>query len=196
MFHFVDTVNIKSKASAIESSTMTMVRKIWAAEGVVGFGRGIGAAVYGNYTAGFLYFVFYKWLKNTMPELGGFKALIAGFVAETVAILYKFPFDLVKCRLQSVNYIFKYSDWTHGIQKEYGMNGVKGLYVGVFPYLLTYTTFTALQFSIYEKILHNCKSSMPLEDYERREFWLNMVAGGSAGAFAAGVTNGLEAITV
>lgn len=154
MFHFVDTVNIKSKASEKEShSTMTMVRKIWASEGVVGFGRGIGAAVYGNYTAGFLYFVFYKWLKNNMSELGGFKALIAGFIAETTAILIKFPFDLIKCRLQSVNYIFKYSDWTHGIRKEYRLNGVTGLYSGVFPYLLTYTTFTALQFSIYEKIL-------------------------------------------
>lgn len=99
-FHFVDTVNIKSKATEKEShSAMTMVRKIWAAEGVVGFGRGIGAAVYGNYMAGFLYFVCYKWLKNNMPELGGFKAFCAGFIAEIIAILFKFPFDLVKCRL-------------------------------------------------------------------------------------------------
>jgi Mitochondrial carrier protein len=127
-----------------------MVRKIWASEGVVGFGRGIGAAIYGNYSCGFIYFVLYKWLKNNMPELGGFKALIAGFFAETVAILYKFPFDLVKCRLQSVNYIFKYANWSHGLSKEYKLNGVPGLYNGVFPYLLCYTTFTAMQFSIYE----------------------------------------------
>ena len=100
MFHFVDTVNIKSKASETEAnSTMSMVRKIYAKEGVVGFGRGIGAAIYGNYSSGFLYFVFYKWLKNNMPELGGCKQLIAGFVAETIAILCKFPFDLIKCRL-------------------------------------------------------------------------------------------------
>jgi hypothetical protein len=100
MFHFVDTVNIKSKANEKEShSAMTMVRKIWASEGVVGFGRGIGAAVYGNFSAGFIYFILYKTLKNKMPELGGFKALIAGFIAETIAILIKFPFDLIKCRL-------------------------------------------------------------------------------------------------
>lgn len=68
IFHFIDTVNIKSKATETEStSTMTMVRKIWANEGVVGFGRGIGAAIYGNYTAGFFYFVVYKWLKTNMP---------------------------------------------------------------------------------------------------------------------------------
>lgn len=164
MFHFVDTVNIKSKANEKEShSAMTMVRKIWASEGVVGFGRGIGAAVYGNFSAGFIYFILYKTLKNKMPELGGFKALIAGFIAETIAILIKFPFDLIKCRLQSVNYIFKYSDWTHGIRKEFRLNGVPGLYTGVLPYLFTYTTFTALQFSIYEKTLKYFKSSMPIE---------------------------------
>lgn len=147
LFHFVDTVNIKSKAASTEAntSTLTMVRKIFAAEGVVGFGRGIGAAVYGNYSAGFIYFVFYKWLKNNMPELrGGCKQLIAGFIAEATAIMFKFPFDLVKCRLQSVNYIFKYSSWSHGISKEYKTNGIPGLYNGVFPYLLTYCSFTAL----------------------------------------------------
>lgn len=161
LFHFVDTVNIKSKAASAEAntSTLTMVRKIFAAEGVVGFGRGIGAAVYGNYSAGFIYFVFYKWLKNNMPELrGGCKQLIAGFVAEATAIMFKFPFDLVKCRLQSVNYIFKYSSWSHGIAKEYKTNGIPGLYNGVFPYLLTYCSFTALQFSIYEHLLKSAKN--------------------------------------
>lgn len=196
LFHFVDTVNIKSKATETEShSTMTMVRKIWAQEGIVGFGRGIGAACYGNYTAGFVYFVAYKWLKTNMPHWSC-KNLIAGVIAETGAILYKFPFDLVKCRLQSVNYIFKYTNWQHGFQKEYRQNGIRGLYCGVFPYLLTYTTFTALQFSIYEKILVYNKSIMPQEEYERKEFGLNMVAGGCAGGLAAGVTNALEAITV
>jgi hypothetical protein len=37
---------------------------------------------------------------------------------------------------------------------------------------------------------------MSLTDYERREFVLNMIAGGTAGACAAAVTNSLEAITV
>jgi len=43
-----------------------------------------------------------------------------------------------------VNYVFKYSNWTHGIGKEYKLNGIKGLYNGVAPYLVTYTIFTAL----------------------------------------------------
>ena len=195
IFHFVDTVNIKAKANEAESHTTSqMVRKIYYSEGVLGFGRGIGAAVYGNYTAGFLYFIIYKWLKTNMPELGGFKNLLAGMLAESSAIIIKFPFDLIKCRLQSVNYIFKYADWTHGLRVEYKKNGVKGLYSGAFPYLLTYTTFTALQFSIYEWIL--IQSKRRVEDFAKWEFYLNMVAGCIGGGAAAAVTNGLEAITV
>jgi hypothetical protein len=146
LFHFVDTVNIKSKAAeGVEHHSFpTMVKRIWATEGTMGFARGLGAAVYGNYTCGFIYFYIYKWLKNNMPELGGAKAFLAGFMAETCAIMYKFPFDLIKCRLQAVNYVFKYKNWTHGFEKEFGKNGIGGFYNGVLPYLLTYTTFTAL----------------------------------------------------
>ncbi len=197
LFHFVDTVNIKTKASETKTCTQTMVRKIWAQEGVTGFGRGIGAAIYGNYSSGFIYFVLYKYLKTNIPDyFGNLRLLVAGFVAETIAIIFKFPFDLVKCRLQSVNYIFKYSDWTHGLKKEFRNNGIGSLYQGVVPYLITYTTFTALQFSIYEHILKDQKSRMPPEVFHRREFFINMAAGGTAGAIAAAVTNSLEAITV
>ena len=56
------------------------------------------------------------------------RIVIAGFIAETIAIVFKFPFDLIKCRLQSVNYIFKYNNWTHGLQKEFRNNGFWSLY--------------------------------------------------------------------
>jgi hypothetical protein len=54
----------------------------------LGFGRGIGAAVYGNYTSGFLYFTLYKYLKTTLPELGGYRAFFSALIAEIVAIMY------------------------------------------------------------------------------------------------------------
>lgn len=194
-FHFFDTVNISAKANEAEShSTSQMVRRIYAKEGVVGFSRGIGAAMYGSYTSGFVYFIIYKWLKSNIPELGGFKNLLAGMIAETTAIMVKFPFDLIKCRLQSVNFIFKYSNWTHGLGVEYRKNGVRGLYSGALPYMVTYTTFTALQFSIYEWIL--VESKRRVENYAKWEFYLNMMAGCIGGGAAAAVTNGFEALTV
>ena len=96
---------------------------------MTGFGRGIGAAAYGNYSSGFVYFVLYKYLKTNMADyFGNLRIVLAGFVAETIAIMFKFPFDLVKCRLQSVNYIFKYDNWVHGIRKEYRNHGFLSLY--------------------------------------------------------------------
>jgi hypothetical protein len=170
LFHFVDTVNIKSKAIKTSPTAYRMIHNIYATEGVIGFGRGIGAAVYGNYTSGFLYFTLYKFFKTTLPELGGYRAFVSAFIAEIAAILYQFPFDLIKCRIQAVNYSFKYSSWQHGMQKEFTCNGVRGLYTGLPPYLLTYSIFAAMQFSIYEKVLCRFKRSMPQQEYERREF--------------------------
>ena len=40
------------------------------------------------------------------------------------------------------------------------------------------------------------KRKMPAEDFHRRELLINMAAGGTAGAIAAGATNSLEAVTV
>jgi hypothetical protein len=37
---------------------------------------------------------------------------------------------------------------------------------------------------------------MPREEYHKREFTLNMIAGGVAGGTAAAVTNSFEVITV
>ena len=122
---------------------MTMVRKILAEEGVVGFARGIGAAVYGNYCGGFILVLLYKYFKMKLPESPA-RNMLAASIAEAATIVYKFPLDLVKCRIQSVNYIFKYSNWRHGLMKEFRQNGIKGLYKGVFPYFLTGTSFKAL----------------------------------------------------
>jgi hypothetical protein len=88
LFHFVDTVNIKSKAQVGNATMVQMVRRIYLNEGVLGFGRGIGAACYGNYSSGLLYFTLYKYLKTNMPELGGFRCFAAAFTAEIFAILY------------------------------------------------------------------------------------------------------------
>ena len=84
----------------------------------------------------------------------------------------------------------------HAFKKEIRKNGVGALYDGVGPYLLTYCTFIALQFSIYERVLKMGRDRLTKEEYLRREFGINCFAGGLAGGVAAGFTNALEAITV
>lgn len=65
-FHFADTVNIRAKADLGQKtlSTTSLVNKIWAKEGLFGFGKGFSACVYGSAVGGFLYFTSYKAFKG------------------------------------------------------------------------------------------------------------------------------------
>lgn len=77
----------------------------------------------------------------------------ASVFSEMLTILVHFPFDLIKCRLQSKNYHFKYKNLPHAFRKEIVNNGVLSLYQGAFPFLLCYVSFVALQFTIYENLM-------------------------------------------
>ena len=50
LFHTVDTLNIRAKASPTEISTTGMMKKIWVKEGLYGFSKGFSAMFYGSRT--------------------------------------------------------------------------------------------------------------------------------------------------
>jgi hypothetical protein len=62
-FHFADTVNVRAKLSDKGESSLHMVRRIYAKEGLYGFSRGFSACFYGSAICGFLYFSLYKVFK-------------------------------------------------------------------------------------------------------------------------------------
>ena len=70
--------------------------------------------------------------------------LLAAFTTEVLTLCVKYPYDLIKCRLQSVNYIFTYQNLPHAFHKEVTTNGVMSLYRGAMPFLATYATFVTL----------------------------------------------------
>ena len=113
-FHAVDTVNIRAKARPDMISTMSMMSKIWAQEGLYGFSKGFSACFYGAAACGFIYFTLYKLFKGAFKDVFEESVdmvwcfLLASFVAEILTLSVKYPYDLIKCRLQSVNYLFKY----------------------------------------------------------------------------------------
>lgn len=53
---------------------------------------------------------------------------LASIFAETFTIMVHFPYDLIKCRLQSMNYVFKYKNLVHAFKKEIKNNGPLSLY--------------------------------------------------------------------
>lgn len=89
-----------------------------------GFLRGFSAMFYGSVICGFIYFAGYKFLKtyfqgyfgeNANPALVFFSA---SFIAEFITLLVYYPYDLIKCRLQSKNFHFKYRNIPHAFRKE------------------------------------------------------------------------------
>ena len=124
MFHFIDTVNVQSKLGEQNLSSASMVRKIYQAEGIYGFSRGFSAMFYGSVICGFIYFAGYKYLKTYFQERVGPDTnpavvfFLASFIAEFFTLIVYYPYDLVKCRLQSKNYHFKYRNIPHAFRKE------------------------------------------------------------------------------
>lgn len=101
-----------------------MVKNIYAKEGIQGFSRGFSACFYGSIACGFIYFALYKLFKLYFREFFGetyniaWTFFMASFVAEFFTLIVYYPYDLVKCRLQSKNYIFKYRNIPHAFKKE------------------------------------------------------------------------------
>uniref|UniRef100_A0A7S3CRB4 Mitochondrial carrier protein n=1 Tax=Strombidium rassoulzadegani TaxID=1082188 RepID=A0A7S3CRB4_9SPIT len=205
VFHLVDTVNIRSKVndgSNQSKNTWQQIRAIYTKEGLFGFGKGFSACFYGSIFCGFSYFFLYKFMKLTLYERYGeninptYVFLISSMTAETLTIIVHFPYDLIKCRLQSRNYIFKYKNLPHAFRKEIRNNGVLSLYQGALPFLLTYSTFVGLQFTIYERMTKYYKSLYSEQEFKDREMSVNFKCGLVAGSIAAGITNPLECLTV
>ena len=94
-FHFIDTVNIRTKASqsGVQECTRSLVNKIWAKEGVYGFGKGFSACFYGAAFSGFLNFAIYKGLKGIFKDQFGstmdlaFCYMLAGSTAQCMTLV-------------------------------------------------------------------------------------------------------------
>ena len=133
-FHSVDTVNVRAKVSEKQQSTVNVVKKIYMKEGIIGFGRGLSACYYGSIACGFIYFSLYKLFKEYARDFLGpefnpaWTFFVASFTAELFTLMVYYPYDLIKCRLQSKNYIFKYRNLVHAFQKEVKNNGPLALY--------------------------------------------------------------------
>ena len=104
---------------------------------------------YGSVICGFIYFSGFKLLKNYFSETmeksnPTLTVFLASFIAEFFTLLVYYPYDLVKCRLQSKNYHFKYRSVPHAFHKEISQGSILSLYRGSLPFLITHTLMVSI----------------------------------------------------
>ena len=120
----------------------------------------------------------------------------ASFVAEFFTLLVYYPYDLIKCRLQSKNYIFKYRNLPHAFSKEIKEGSIFALYRGSLPFLVTYCLFVSVQFTIYEYTMAFFKKYYGSEQFKQKEFHINMWAAFLGGAIGSAITNSFDVLTI
>jgi hypothetical protein len=86
---------------------------------------------------GLVYFYLYKAIKQKLYSVFGAQSNLYGVVfastvlSELFCLTVYFPFDLIKCRLQSKNCEFGYKNIPDAFFKEINQHGIRGLYQGV-----------------------------------------------------------------
>lgn len=155
--HPLDTIKSRMQAVGSEAVYSSMYRTGVAtvrAEGVRGLYRGLGAAALVGTPAGVLYFTSYeaskRFLAASAPSLPvGLSHFAAGMMAEAVACVVFVPVDVVKERVQ-VHVDYR-SSW-HCASETLRSEGLRALYRGYGPTLLSFGTFSGLYFAFYEQL--------------------------------------------
>ena len=123
-----------------------MVRTILKNEGVYGLYKGYSASYYSSILYGYLYFYIYKGLKLQMkeslqPTSTSSYAMIyasASTIAEFVALIVYYPYELVKVRFLTKNEVYGYHSVSDAFMKIVRKDSVPGLYRGVLGFFITF----------------------------------------------------------
>ncbi|MCJ1226187.1 Fe(2+) transporter [Toensbergia leucococca] len=170
------------------SNAVSTISKI---EGVGSLWRGVSSVIVGAGPAHAVYFATYESVKQAMGGNEGndhhpLAAATSGACATIASDALMNPFDVVKQRMQVHGSVYK--SISKCAKTVYKTEGLTAFYVSYPTTLCMTVPFTALQFTAYESI---SKVMNPTKGYDPLT---HCVAGGLAGAFAAGLTTPLDVI--
>ncbi|TYI66307.1 hypothetical protein E1A91_D09G214300v1 [Gossypium mustelinum] len=120
---------------------------------------GWGAVLCRNIPNSIIKFYTYESLKQGMltslqspTQLNTLQTLVCGALSGSTAAFFTTPFDVVKTRLQTQipGSLSRYNNVHHALQDIWMHEGLNGLYRGLIPRLVMYTTQGALFFASYE----------------------------------------------
>jgi hypothetical protein len=117
-------------------------------------------------------------------------------VAEAIALLYYYPFEIVKVRMVAKNDQYRYRSIPDAFKKMFNANGVQGMYVGSQPYLVNYALTYSIQMVIYETYMDLKKVKWGTEYFKAHENRYVIEAALLGGFLSGLLMNSFECIVV
>jgi hypothetical protein len=206
LFHPIDVINTRTKAEIAQADidAYKMIRRIIDKEGFIGFWRGASATYYGALLGGFIYFTTYKFLKNKLKSLEGseklhtFSYLASSLLGETLFLLFYYPYDLIRTRMQTMMTTWDYKGPIDGYRQILmgKFRNFKRLYVGATPSFILNLSNQSIMFTVLESMRefflkkNNFKSitELPIHTY--------LFCSVTAGIVSGAATNIMEVVTI
>lgn len=155
-----DNAEIKSQNRVRYNGMLDALVKIYRAEGLAGYYKGIFPGILGV-SHGALQFMTYEELKNRYNQykkvpittkLTTIEYLSFAAVSKLTAVSLTYPYQVVRARLQNQHYTYKSS--FDCMQQTWRYEGWRGFYKGLGTNLLRVTPATMITFLTYENVSH------------------------------------------
>lgn len=211
VFHPIDVINTRTKAEIAHKDNMNsskMLRRIATKEGFFGFWHGASSTYYGALLGGLIYFSFYKYMKNHIKkfedkagDVGGLHLIAysaSSFLGETLYLLFYYPYDLIRTRMQTRLPGFEYKGPLDGcrIIMEGKLRNINRLYVGATPSFVLNVSNTTILFTVLESMREYFLKKNNLTSVSQLSIYTYLLCSVSAGVISGAATNILEVITI
>ncbi len=203
--HPIDVINTRTKAEIAHGNinSWKMIRRIAHKEGVFGFWRGASATYYGALIAGIIYFSVYKFLKRHMIHEGEGKVHMLAFLgssltSEALVMVFYYPYDLIRTRMQTRMSGFEYQGPFHGIRTilNGSLRNFKKLYVGATPSFILNLSNTSIMFTVLESMREYYIKKSNLISVNDLPTNIYLFCSISSGVVSGALTNTLEVVTI
>eukprot|EP00941_MAST-03F_sp_MAST-3F-sp1_P001332 g1332.t1 len=226
LLHPFDTISTRLKVQPSNVSAISGIHTVLVKDGIRGLFAGVSATLLASIPSSAIYFATYESVKTSgitlapdcpMPIIHA----CAGLSSELFSSIVTVPCEVVKCRLQLGSDPAKVSGgWTNfhlnkiakgnsSIQKKnYSgvfdallsvtrREGLRGLYSGYGPCLITDCTYSALQFVLYEKLKKILQKKRNIYESENATLQVQdtLFVGAVSGGIAGALSNPLDVIT-
>jgi hypothetical protein len=208
ILHPIDVINTRTKAEIAEGkvNSWRMIKRISTNEGVFGFWRGASVTYYAALVAGIVYFSVYKFLKTHIlkhqTESSGKLHVIAylssSLIGEALMLLFYYPYDLIRTRMQTRMWGFNYKGPYDGFKQilDGRLANIKKLYVGATPSFVLCMASQSILFTVLETMREHYIKKLNLSSVNDLPKGIYLLCSIVSGGVAGGLTNMLEVVTI